>query len=965
MVLVRKFRACFIIFLLLVSSLSLFVISPVNVRADEENMWDLFDQGDELDPFTALLLHPYITAGMLLYDGNETLEINGDLIFDLYYTSTFFTQRNYRDDLRVTLYTLGINLLTQEPYLKEIENGNTTVTLKPEKFGDLVQHRSVTLENIKHNLTTGDTLIFAVEIIQSGKPIGDIIERRYERKLKSRLQKVGEFFNNSGDESLIQIGDGILQILELTEEFGITGEEIGSLVDSLISSSFVYNSKEYPSSVTLPTTNLDDNLTLYFRYALDYENEALALTDMTEKTPNGTATTWPPALVSLDPDEGLNIDNWLIWATINWLTYVTIGKPSEEEDENIITYYLTSEKKLVTGEPEGFSPSRITLRNPVKWDGISIERNKIIKNVTAELYLHYPRLITLRKINVNVTLFDGNISIASDEKKMDRTTLLDLLQRGPVTPTTFTFKELEDKEIWHGKDISLKVSVSEGPFFSLLRSTILLCGSEDYPSSLTFNFEETTNIEMTIVEGAEQKPVPVIPGGSTEFVLNITSKYADTVDIEITPEDEDDLNNWSITVQPESVDIAGNGSAIVHVFVNSTDDTINAEGHKIEMTFAAAGLTGYDSEEVTVKVSKDAVEYHIIVPRPSGKEIKHGESGTYTFIIKNNNTGVWPDSYEIEASSEHDWNVSCDKKEIMDVDIGEEFLVDVTVSVPWYTDIPSDVLKFTVISKESDGEFSYTVNVKTTVINPNIFESIYQFFESVAEDLGLDEALGAYAAAFLIFIVVFLILIFIIPAIYLIKKKYIEIVCLDRIKDITSDEEAKFDITLQNPSKKRTLTYELHTEMGSESENWDISLDKESVIVEPKQSSAVVLTVKPTDYVKSDDWIEVKVIAKVVERKKSAEISTAIMIKDGKPEIKITGVFHSPKVFKKDDRVETSFRLRNTGNVSVSNINVILYVNGKEKNKVEDITIPRAGYAEIDMPWIAVKGKNDINIIVK
>jgi hypothetical protein len=204
----------------------------------------------------------------------------------------------------------------------------------------------------------------------------------------------------------------------------------------------------------------------------------------------------------------------------------------------------------------------------------------------------------------------------------------------------------------------------------------------------------------------------------------------------------------------------------------------------------------------------------------------------------------------------------------------------------------------------------------------------------------------------------------VIVIVYLVRKKFVEIVCLDRIKDITTVEEAKFDITLQNPSKK-TLTYEIHTEMESEAENWDISLDKESVIVEPKQSSVVVLTVKPTDYVKSDDWIEVRVIAKVVEKKKSSEISTVTTIKDGKPEVKIAGVVHWPKVFKKGDRVETSFRLRNEGNVSASNINVILYVNGKEKNKVEDITIPRGGYAEIEIPWIAVKGKNKVNIVVK
>jgi len=40
-------------------------------------------------------------------------------------------------------------------------------------------------------------------------------------------------------------------------------------------------------------------------------------------------------------------------------------------------------------------------------------------------------------------------------------------------------------------------------------------------------------------------------------------------------------------------------------------------------------------------------------------------------------------------------------------------------------------------------------------------------------------------------------------------------------------------------------------------------------------------------------------------------------------------------------------------------------VNGKEKNKIEGINIPRGGYAEIEIPWIAVKGKNDVDIVVK
>ena len=83
-----------------------------------------------------------------------------------------------------------------------------------------------------------------------------------------------------------------------------------------------------------------------------------------------------------------------------------------------------------------------------------------------------------------------------------------------------------------------------------------------------------------------------------------------------------------------------------------------------------------------------------------------------------------------------------------------------------------------------------------------------------------------------------------------------------------------------------------------------------------------------------------------------------------KPKLKVIGVIHWPKVFKKGDRVVTSFRLENKAKVAANKVSVILYVNGEEKNKVEDITIPSGGYADIEMPWIAVKGKNEVNIVV-
>ncbi len=105
--------------------------------------------------------------------------------------------------------------------------------------------------------------------------------------------------------------------------------------------------------------------------------------------------------------------------------------------------------------------------------------------------------------------------------------------------------------------------------------------------------------------------------------------------------------------------------------------------------------------------------------------------------------------------------------------------------------------------------------------------------------------------------------------------------------------------------------------------------------------------------------------AKTIDRPKVAKISTIVLLKDIKPKIEIIGVINWPKIFNKDDLVKTSFRVLNRGKVSANNVSIILYLNGKEKNKVEDITIPRGGYADIEMPWIAEKGKNEINIVVK
>ena len=78
MLLNLKLRTCFITSILILSSLSLLIIPTYKVKADEDTIEDFLLQ------LTGL--HPFVTAGVYQYSGNKTLEINGDLIFDLYFS---------------------------------------------------------------------------------------------------------------------------------------------------------------------------------------------------------------------------------------------------------------------------------------------------------------------------------------------------------------------------------------------------------------------------------------------------------------------------------------------------------------------------------------------------------------------------------------------------------------------------------------------------------------------------------------------------------------------------------------------------------------------------------------------------------------------------------------------------------------------------------------------------------------
>jgi hypothetical protein len=452
----------------------------------------------------------------------------------------------------------------------------------------------------------------------------------------------------------------------------------------------------------------------------------------------------------------------------------------------------------------------------------------------------------------------------------------------------------------------------------------------------------------------------VVPGGNVKYTINIASDSEDdTVKITTSGFSGEEKEAWYIEISSESVSISKDGVETVNVIV--TSDTLAADDAKLEVTFVAIGSTGKDTFDAVVEVSEDAVEYEINVVTPSDKTIRHGENDTYHFKIKNKNTGIWSDDYQIEASSEHGWNLSY-KKIVKNLYPNNESEIEVTIYVPKNTNVTSDKLTFTVTSE--NGNISKTVNVTTTIIGPNLLENLYGFFESAAESLGLDGVFGSYAPHFLVAMLFIIAFFIIIIMIFLLTTKFVKITCLERIKEIFPNEVASFEMIIKNHTRK-TRSYEITALVNSESHNWTTSLDLKKITLEPGKSKPVVLVVKPTDLVKPDDWAEINIAVNVEGKKKSEKMATMAMIKGAKAEISFDSVFHWPKIFKERDRVTSSFKLENKGNASASNVSVVLYVNNEEKNKVEDITIPAGGYADIKIPWIAIKGKNEIEIVVR
>ena len=845
----------------------------------EFNLSELFEElgGGDLEGYDLDLLfpHPYRVVEAFTYDGEESIMIDNDVVFTLYFSSHLRLLPKFKDNVKVGLYSVDTGSLFPLPKLIK----NSTAEIKPRTS---IKRQQITIENLNYTLESGVSLLFSIEIIPGNKWISNLLGKErplVERFAERLLNWLENQENNSKRPKLADLGAFIKDVRLIAEDLNITTDDLAEILVSFnaFSSSFIYDSVNHPSSVTIPFT-----------------------------------------------------------------------LPG---DENTKVYYLHDGNQMDEEKPENDQKEEGLSESPVTWDGPNLERSKILKTATASLYLTSKYLL---KKTVTATLYNGEEEIAFNSQEVKYTSFLT-----PKEPIIFTFNDI-DEEIVYGESLSLGVSLGNGSKTGPIRKVKLLYNSEEYPSFLTVRFEETDNIQFEYVADPEDELI--VPGDEVEYTLNITSKYTDDIDIDVL---ENKVGDWTVTIEEDlPLNMTADSKAEVHISVKSDNDESNAYGDTIDLTFIVSGKTGLARQKAFVEVSEEAIEYDVeIIGYTESKNIKKGGTGIFYFVIKNNNTGAVDDtdSYTITATSKNGWDTD-HTESITDLKRGdktgsEEVLV--YVSVPKNTSLDSDIITFTVTSDGNNEAFA-TVNVTVDVMGTGIFDSIYKFLESVSESLGLDDVFGDNAPYVLAAIIIIIILLVIIIPVLVLRRKFVEVVCTDRIKEIDPDGEAVFEITINNP-KKKTQTYEISPNGELLPPKWETSIDPERVTLNTRESQTVLLTVKPTDIVEPKEWTEVKLKVNKEGKKKSQEISTMVMIKEGKTLLKIANVFTWPKEFNDGDRVITSFRLENNGSISARNVKVILFINGKQKNKVE-VTIPSGGFADIKMPWIAVKGKNKLLI---
>lgn len=643
----------------------------------------------------------------------------------------------------------------------------------------------------------------------------------------------------------------------------------------------------------------------------------------------------------------------------------SITIPAKISEEDIRIFYLDAGHTLSETQPQGTNATKTKiLPTPTIWtSNHGLERNKILKiqDVTTELYFSRTLCILPRKVSVTVTLYiDNSTVIGTSERQLTKDELQGFLRK-KITPIVFNFTGL-DREITYGQSLSVGISLSNGTK-TVITPLFLQAPSVNAPSLLRVKFRETQNIQIQDLTSTPSDG-KIIPGESILYLLNVTSKYSDT--LRINTIEREKSGAWSISTPP-SVPVAAGDSVTIPIYLNSSNVLKEAYGSIIDLLVVITGNTGITRQEITGEISEDAIIYNVeILGYSTSINISKGENRFFYFIVKNKNTGAIDDvdSYTITASSENDWHL-IPQETIRNLKRGDTTGASdakVLIEVPKNTTKTTDTITITVTS-DSNSDASATITITVNVLGGGFIEEILNFFDSAARNLGLNDLFGSDGKFVLLILLVVIILFFLIILAFVLTTKPVQIICTNRIREIESTDKAIYEITLKNPFKK-IQSYDIEAQKTGPSSKWEVTIDPTTTTIEGKTSRTIQVIVTPTDAAEPKEWTQVTVFVKRSGKKHRESIDLVTTMKEGKTVLQLQNVTHWPTTFSPGDRILTSFNLANNGTIAARNVKVFFYLNGKQKNKVE-VTLPAGNIADIQIPWIAEKGKNHVRIRIK
>lgn len=660
-----------------------------------------------------------------------------------------------------------------------------------------------------------------------------------------------------------------------------------------------------------------------------------------------------------------------------------IGAVTGRERFGAERYYLRGEKIdsdhklfLKKEEPSGND----TLRMEISSNMLTIELAKpfdeptrILGNVTVYLYISCNSSVGVYPIEASIYDKKNNTST----RLASGTTRISGFLYSSPSPVVIKIENLDHTfEKGHSLALGLRLvnRTISGIEFVIYRPELLF-NSVDYPSYIEVLTAPLDDISVEISEGSvlhpEIKRVDV-----AHYNITITNKgeTGDDLYLSLRLYDEDTQvwpNDWHAVIRllgetkdaeydwDYNIRIPGKGKIEIGLDIKPSPDA--PDGSEVRFEFSAKGTyrgQGRISDTIKVKVGKIGIAF---VALPEDKEIGVGKEFNYTFRVKNNGEDV--DDFIVSLSSEHRWILGGTSFVIEDLYPGKEEEFSVRIKVPSnLSRLPQDdILKVRIESKTNSQKYDEAV-IKTTAIELSILDRIGLFFSNILKYV--ENYFGDWAPIIVATLIVIIILSFVLILIFLLTRRYAELICIDRIKDISPGEETKFDIIIRNPFKQR-LSYDINIDEKDIPEGWDVKLSDKEIRLDPNEQRNITVSVMATEDIDPDGFAKIKVTVVPKEKPKIYTMDILVTSKNANVDLKIGEVSHLPRKFRSGDTIKTRFILKNNGTVKAKKVRISFRVNGEEVNSAEIEEIPPNGYAEVEIPWIASPGRNDVSIVAE